>query len=172
VRVLLAILVLVTAASGKTLASTQPANLFDAVFGAGASPQINKVVVVRINPWIDRVLAPTPDSFEMGRSKGDSQALFTDRVGIAGITEALRHTFIRTEGCYGTSFTAHQFPVSWAVFYHDDEIGVVRKGTDLVVGSVYLSLNGLCASTRGHMYDVGLDGIELYLKRVFSFMNF
>ncbi len=72
VRIRVAMLAIAVVTSRSALANSKPANLFDAAFGPSASPQINKVVVVRINPWIDRVLAPTPDAFDKGLSEGDS----------------------------------------------------------------------------------------------------
>ena len=173
VRPLVVMLALAVVTSGNALADAQPANLFDAAFSSSVSPQINKVVVVRINPWIDRVIAPTPGTFDKGLSKGDSQAVFTDRAEIEGITGALRRTSVIKEGdCYNTTYTTSRFPVSWAVFFHDDESNVVGKENDTVVGSVYVSPNALCVFTRDRIYNVGLDGIEPYLKRTFSFMNF
>jgi hypothetical protein len=156
----------------KAQATSQPANLFDAVFGPGATPQINKVVVMRVNPWIGRVISPTVASFYRNPWQGDSQAVLTDRAGIDGLVQALRDTAGVSEGCNGTTFTAQVFPYSWVVIYHDDESNVLGKGTDVILGSIFISLNGLCASTGKRVYFIGPDGIGLYLKRTFSFMNF
>jgi hypothetical protein len=144
-----------------------PADLLSAIFGPGAIPQVGKVVVVRVNPWLARVIDPSPELFELGQATGDSTASMTDDAGILMLEDALRHTGINSEGCFGTTYTAKHLPVSWAIFFFPKQSHEKAK-----IGALYLTLNGLCASAGTKLYNVDPQAISLYLKRNFSFMNF
>lgn len=147
------------------IAIAAPTNLLDASLGPIlSSPQITKVRIVRVDPWVARVLAPSPALFAKGQASGDAEASFTDLPGIEALVAALRNTKIpASEGCYGEAHTAKDLPVSWAVFLYND---------DTKLASIYLTRDGLCASTGSHMYNVDPFALSIYLMRNFSFMNY
>jgi hypothetical protein len=151
-----------TAASGS---GSLPSNLLEAALGNRDPEGVTRVVVARIDPWIDRIIGPTPRLFESGMIAGDRQAIITDRSGVVDMEDHLRWTRItsHSEGCYGEKFTAQSLFVSWAVFLYSDEAKVA---------SIYLDSDGLCASTGTHIYNVDPQELGAYLKRMFSFMNF
>ncbi len=153
------------AATSYSWADKRPVSLWDVVFGRGAAPHIERVVVVRVNPWIARVLDPSPHLFELGQARGDSTASMTDNAGIAMLEDALRSTGVVSEGCYGAAYAAEYLPVSWAIFFYPD------REEKSKIGSVYVTRDGLCVSTGTKLYNVD-PGINLYLERNFSFMNF
>lgn len=168
ISVLFVALVLVSESSALANGS-MPKNLYEAVFGSQAAPQVTKVVVARIDPWIDRIVGPSPRSFESGQSRGDRQAIILDRSG--EIEDQLRGTRIlsRSEGCYGEpDFTAQVFPVSWAIFLYTGETGETKAA------SIYLAADGIgnCVSTGTHLYNIDPQALAAYLKRTFSFMNY
>jgi hypothetical protein len=156
------------AATGPSSADERPASLWEAIFGPDATPQISRVVVIRINPWISKALDPTPHSFELGQAgAADSTATMTDSAGITALESELRGAGIGSEGCYGTQYTAKYLPVSWAIFFYTDRYTDTSR-----IGGLYLTLDGLCVSTGTKLYNVDPQIISLYLKRNFSFMNF
>jgi hypothetical protein len=162
VTVILVVAVLLSAPAIAQAAP--PTNLLDAALGSVlASPQVTKVAVERVDPWIARVLSPSPSAFASGQAQGDAQAMFTDLPGIESIISTLKNARIAKEGCYGATFTPQTFPVSWAVFLYNG---------DSRIASIYLTNNKLCASTGVQMYDVDPLALGVYLERAFSFMNF
>jgi hypothetical protein len=160
-------IILITAVLSPSHAMAQaapPTNLLDAALGSVlTSPQVTKVVVERVDPWIARVISPSPSALTNGQAHGDAQATFTDLPGIGSVISTLRKAKIAEEGCYGAAFNAQTLPVSWAVFLYND---------DSRIASIYLTRNELCASTGVHMYDVDPFALGIYLERAFSFMNF
>jgi hypothetical protein len=72
-----------------------PTNLLDAALGSVlTSPQVTKVVVERVDPWIARVISPSPSAFANAQAHGDAQATFTDLPGIESIISTLRNAKI------------------------------------------------------------------------------
>jgi hypothetical protein len=144
--------------------SNPPANLLDALFGSNV-PTVTRVVVARINPWINRMLTPSPHSFENGESVGDLRAILDDAGWIAQVEDDLRSTNIisNTEGCRGKAADPESMYVSWAILFYDDQTRVAEA---------YITSDGLCASTGTHLYAVDPQGIARDLKRQFSFMNY
>ena len=140
-------------------------NLLGAALGAPKqSPQITKVRIVRVDPWVARGLTPSPALFAKGQAVGDAEAIFEDSPGIGALITTLQNAKIpASEGCYGAAYTAQSMPVSWAVFLYND---------DTQLASIYLTRDGLCASTGSHIYNVDPFALSIYLQRSFSFMNY
>ena len=64
--------------------------------------------MARIGSWIDRVLSASPNSFEIGDSKGDRQAIIYDHPGIKEVEEAVARTnlFSISNSCGSAKATA------------------------------------------------------------------
>jgi hypothetical protein len=167
VSVLIGIVALTAVSATSAPQQTDPTNLLAAVFGANAEPRIGKVMILRENPWIARVIGLSPHLFDEGTAgAGDSSATMTDSAGIDALENAMRATTV-SKGCYKTKFTARDLPVSWAIFFYRDRFRNASK-----IASLYLTLDGMCATEGKNLYFVDPQGISLYLKRNFSFMNF
>lgn len=143
-------------------ANSTPKNLLEAAFGDQQHSEVSKVVIDRVDPWIMRVLSPSPNGFELGQARGDREAIILDHQGIIEIEDKLRDTTIIQGGCYGTSYTPKYMPVSWAVFLYSDTAKVA---------SFYLDWNN-CISTGTALYEVVQVDLPAYLRRMFSFMNY
>jgi hypothetical protein len=141
-----------------------PRNLLEAIFGSTV-PQVSRVVVARIDPWIDRVLGSSPHSFENGQSEGDLRAILDEPNCVYQIEDDLRGTNVisHSEGCHDATYDPQWLPVSWAILLFQGQTRVAE---------IYLTRDSLCASTGTHLYEVDPQGLGLDLKRQFSFMNF
>lgn len=159
---------LVGMACAPLRASALRGTLYDAAFPRPPAA-INKAIIVRVNPWILRVISPSPSSFNENQPRGDSEAIVTDSASVQGIVHALQGNLTDNEGC--DNYTAAYFPYSWTIVFYDDRPEHF-DGKDIVVGSVFISLTGSCAATNNKVYAVDPEGIRSYLSRTFSFMNF
>lgn len=164
-RSAVAALVMALTVNGIASAEALPADLLRTAFGANDPMQVTKIVVARVDPWIDRVLSASPNSFEIGDSKGDRQAIIYDHPGIKEVEEAVARTnlFSISNSCGSAKATAKWMYVAWAVTFYVNESKVA---------AVYLDRTGLCASTGTQLYEVNPTELAIYLRRTFSFMNY
>lgn len=129
----------------------------------GVDPgSVAKVEILRVNPWIARVIAVRPSGIQ--NSSAD-RAIVTkfDSSGIAMIMDALRGSALLGKRCYSGNYTYDSFPVGWAVMLFD------AGGRDL--GSIFLTESGVCAAVAGDVYGVD-PSLAIFLRRYFAFMNY
>lgn len=125
--------------------------------------EITKAEILRVNPWLETIIAVTPKSIERDYSL---KAVVTgkDATGLGAVVDALWGLKLDGKGCYGHSgYTAEGFPASWAVILYD--------ASNSRLGAVYLSNDGLCSVVDGDVYSLD-PSLVIFLRRNFSFMNF
>jgi hypothetical protein len=164
---LLAIFLVVEPIGAEANKPAEP-SLGDSVLGQRATQRIDKVIIIRISRWVMRIGLPTPETFETGQPWGDSEVISTDSLLIPQILDAVYGTRnLRTGPCGDYPKLPKQLYVQWGLFFYHRQGDQERE-----VGRVFLGQDGLCASTGTQLYSADPMGLQTYLMRTFSFMNF
>ena len=123
---------------------------------------IERIVVLRVDPWGETIRTVTPDRIEHDFS---SEAVVTaaDAEGLETIKDAVWREHYTQLGCYGETYVIKTFPASWALLFYG------ASGDRL--GSLYLTRDGLCAVVAEKIYSVDRT-LGTFLQRYFAFMNF
>jgi len=123
---------------------------------------VQRVSVLRVDPWLQPIQTITPTRVEHAFSQ---EAVITnvDEASLNSIVDALSNATVYGNGCYNKDYTVAGFRVGWALLLYGDSS---RR-----VGAVYLSENGLCAIISNKLYDVD-PSLLIFLRRTFSFMNY
>lgn len=144
-------------------ARAAPATLLDDLPKLHNFPtQISKIVVMRVDPWIGRVISVRPDTVSQSF---DDEAVVGTESGIRTTAADLYETLGSTAdfGPCGERYSYRLFPVAWAV--------VVYGNNGASLGALYLTEDGHCVAIDGQVHSID-PTLIIFLRRRFSFMNF
>jgi hypothetical protein len=169
IAIIVALVIGITNSSAHAQTPTQ--SLYSTIFGVNAAPKIYRVVVSRIDPNIERTLAPTAKLVDINKWEGDASARFQDRDGIESLVAILKSNDTTRGERYCKQGDADRFVFGWMIYFYSlASDGIYDRKQEL--GSIFISPDGTCAWTHGQVYAIDPTGLARYLMRSFSFMDF
>jgi hypothetical protein len=137
-------------------------SLLDLALNGSAATEISRVEVLRINPWVMRVVAVRP--WDVGATAA-AEAIVRDRdsFGMTSFTAELKQLSVSDEGCGDMTYTYDTFPVAWAIQMYNS--------TNVSIGSIYLTESGTCILVGRKIYTMD-PRLLVFLRRQFNFLNF